>query len=160
MRCWEGTLALSYHVKARFDLVYFGFQQSSRNTIRQHKIFFHKMACDLAPNCSFLIGYFSCNLPEHKIDVEVNCSHTKEHTCLLTFSVPQEEDDRLHGSETGHCQSLQRSFPNRPPPSPFAKWPNASPAKKRTMSAKPRKVKVRKYTPINWVGQKLPQCTW
>ena len=48
---------------------------------------------------------------------------------------------------------FNRSIPNRPNPSPFAKWPNATPAKKRTMSTKPRKVKVRNYTPINWVGQ-------
>ena len=29
------------------------------------------MACELAANCNFLFSFFSCNLPEDTIDVEL-----------------------------------------------------------------------------------------
>ena len=44
----------SYHAKARFDLVYFGFKQPSRKSIRYSRYSSRKMACNLAPTCNFL----------------------------------------------------------------------------------------------------------
>ena len=39
------------------------------------------MACELAANCDFLFGFFSCNLPEDTIDVDLNvCSLWGNHT--------------------------------------------------------------------------------
>ena len=65
------TPAHSYHVKARIHLVYIGFQQSSRYSIRHTRYSSRKMACHLAPKCNFLHGFFQCNLWKDIIDVEI-----------------------------------------------------------------------------------------
>ena len=137
------------------------------------QLFFQKMACDLAPNCSFLFSYFSFNLPENTIGVKVTI-HTLKGIHLQKGCTIQISKCSPWGSEVRPFLSLRkrirdyieerqaiaipfnRSFPNRPHPSPFVKQPKASPEKKRTMSTKPRKVKVRNYTPINWVGWAFP----
>ena len=52
-----------------------------------------------------------------------------------------------------------RSYPFRSNSSPFAKQPKATPVKKRTVVAKPRKVNVGYYTLAfqwNWIGQTFP----
>ena len=71
MYCPKRTLALSYYVKARLNLVHFGFQQPTRNCIRHHRYSSREMVCDLAPDCSFLFDYFSCNLTGDTIDVDI-----------------------------------------------------------------------------------------
>ena len=52
-----------------------------------------------------------------------------------------------------------RSYPSRPNPSLFVKGPKATPVKRMTVVAKPRKVNVGYYPPAfqqNWVGQTFP----
>ena len=72
MHYQKGTLAISYYVKARFDLVFFGIQQSSKKQYKTYHIYFQrKMACNLAPTCSFLFRYFLCTLPEDMIDIDI-----------------------------------------------------------------------------------------
>ena len=125
-------------------------------------------------NCSILFCYFSCNLSEDTIDVIVTIHtlkgiHTFRKDCttqiskcspwgseVRPFPSPRKKmKDYLEERQTID-NPFSRSFPNRPHPSLFAKQPNATPVKKRTVRTKPRKVKVRNYTPISWVGQAFP----
>ena len=39
-----------------------------------------EMACNLAPQCNFLYGYFQCQLLEDTIDVEIIVRTQKEYT--------------------------------------------------------------------------------
>ena len=137
------------------------------------------MASDLAPNCSFLFGCFLCNLPEDMIDVKI--------TMYMLQGIPTFSKDRNNqiskcspwGIEVRPFPSLRkkmrdyieerqaianpfsnRSYPSKPNPTPFAKQPMATLAKKRTKCnieklSKPRKVNVAYYPPAfqqNWVG--------
>ena len=80
MNCQKRTLTISYHVKARLDLVYFGIQQSLRNSIRYNR-YSSRMACDLEPTCNFLFGFSSCTLPEDTTDVDITvCTLKGIHT--------------------------------------------------------------------------------
>ena len=66
------ALAPSYYVKTKLDLVYFGFQQPTRNSIKHTRyISRERMACDLAPNCNFLFSYFSGTLLKDMIDIDI-----------------------------------------------------------------------------------------
>ena len=136
------------------------------------------MACDLAPNCNFHFSYFSCNLPEDMIDVDITICTLKGIPTFRRDCTTQISKCSQWGSEVRLFPSLRkkmrqcieerqalanpfsdRSYSSRPNPSPFAKWPKATPAEKRTMVAKPRKVNVGYYPPAfqhNWVGQTFP----
>ena len=119
------------------------------------------MACDLAPNCNFLFGYFSCNLPEHTIDVDITIHtlkgiHTfrEDHTTQISKCSPWGLEVRAFpsiGKKTRECMEKRqalanlfsnRSYPSRLNPSLFAKQPKATPAKKRTTVAKPRNMNL------------------
>ena len=155
------ALPLSYNITARLDLVYFGFQQPSR-----------KMACDLAPNCSFVFCYFSCNLPEDMIEVDIiMCTlwgiHTfrKDRNTQISKCSPwgmevrpfpalgKKMRDYMEVRQAiANSFSSNRSDPSRPNPSPLVKWPKATPAKKRTKGnienlLKPIKVNAGYYLP-------------
>ena len=72
MSCQKRSLTLSYYVKARHDLVYLGFQQSSRNSNRHTRYTCkEEWLAVMAPACNFLFGYFSCTLLEDMIDVDI-----------------------------------------------------------------------------------------
>ena len=77
MHCQKRTLALSYHVKAELDLVSFGIQQSSRNSIRHTRYPSRKIACNLEPMWIFPFAYFSCTLPDDAIDVDITACMPK-----------------------------------------------------------------------------------
>ena len=158
------TLAVSNYVKARLDLVYFGFQQPSRNSIIHHRYSSRKMAFDLAPKCSFHFGYFSCNLPNDMIDVNIRKDRSTQISKCSSWGMEVRPFPSLRKKMCDYIEERQaiansfsnRSHHSRPNPSPFAKQTKATPAKKRRVVAKPRKVNVRYYPPAfqqNWVGQ-------
>ena len=59
MHFQKRTLALSYYVKARLYLVYFGFQQSSRNRIR-YKRYSSKMVLQFRTNMQLPLWILFC----------------------------------------------------------------------------------------------------
>ena len=64
------TFAFSYNVKARhnwFTLV----SNNPHKTAQDITDILPEMACDLAANCNFLFGFFSCNLLEDTIDIKL-----------------------------------------------------------------------------------------
>ena len=140
------------------------------------------MACDLAPNCNFLFWYFSCTLPEDMIDVDITVQMLKGNHTLRKDRSIQVSKCSPWGMEVRPFPSLRkkiqdyieerqaianpfiRSYSSRPNPSLFEKWPEATPAKKRTVVSKckidklsqQRKVNMGYYPPAfkcNWVGQ-------
>ena len=52
-------------------MVYIGFQSHARHCIRHARYSSRQMALNLDLQKNFLYGYFTCNLPEDTIDVEV-----------------------------------------------------------------------------------------
>ena len=114
------------------------------------------MACNLEPQCNFLYGYFTCNLPEGTIDMDVTVctlkgihTFTKDHntqmsTCSLwgTPVRPFPSLRRKMKDYTEECQAfinpfaVNRENPNRPNPSPFAKKPKTIPTKRSHMETK------------------------
>ena len=83
----ERTITLSHHAKTSIYLVHLGFQHS-RNCVREYR-YFSRMACDLAPLCNFLYGFFQCQLPEDTIDVEIIVKTMKG---IHTFKKPWQPD--------------------------------------------------------------------
>ena len=141
------------------------------------------MTCDLAPNCYFLFRYFLCTLPEDMIDVSITTQMLKSIHTFRKARGTQTSRCSPWGMEVRPCPSLgkkmqdyieerqatgnpfsHKSYPFRPNPTPFVKWPKSTPAKKRTVVSKcninklsqPRKVNVGYYAPAfkhNWIGQ-------
>ena len=103
-----------------------------------------RMVCDLEPQCNFLYGFFTCNLPEDTIDVEVTVHtlkgiHNFRRDCNTQASMcsPWGMQVRpfrsLRKKMKEYIEERQniinpfspnREFPNRSVPSPFAKGPN------------------------------------
>ena len=135
------------------------------------------MAFDLAPNCSFLFGYFSCNLLQDIIDVNITiCTlkgiHTFRRDCttqiskcspwgleVRPFPSLQKMRDYIEERQAIVNPFSSKSYPSGHNPSPFVQWPKATTTKERTVVANPRKVKVGYYPPAfqgNWVWQTFP----
>ena len=114
------------------------------------------MACDLDPQCIFLYGYFTHNLPEDTIDVEVTvctlkriCTFRKYHntktstcspwgTLVRTFpSLRRKMKDYIEEHQSIiNPFATNREYPNRPSPSSFAKKPKSTPITRRYMETK------------------------
>ena len=122
------------------------------------------MACDLEPQCNFLYRFFTCNLTEETIDVEVTVYtlkgiHTFRRDCStqasicspwgmrvrpflsLSKKIKEYREDRQN---IFNQHVPNRQFPNRPMPSPFTKKPKTTPIKRCHMESrddirKPRK---------------------
>ena len=160
-------------LKQAMTLVYFGFQQPSRNSIRHHRYSSRIVVCSLNPTYHFLFSYISCTLLEDMIDVDIT-----EHTLkgIHTFkdrsthtskcspwgmkvrqfpSLSKMMRDYIEERQATANPFSNRSYSSRPNPSPFWKWPKATPAKKRAIVTKcniknfqhPRNVNMGYYSP-------------
>ena len=110
------------------------------------------MACNLELTCKFLFGYFLCTLPEDMIDIDITVHIMKGiHTFRKDQSM-QISRCSLWGMGVKLLPSLRkkmkeyikecltianpfnhRSYPCRPNPLPFTKWPKATPVKRSTV---------------------------
>ena len=90
------------------------------------QIFFQRerIACSLKPQCNFLYRFFTCNLPENTIDVEVTVHtlkgiHIFRRDCNTQASmcspmgyvgkispIPKEENEGIYGRKAEHSQSI------------------------------------------------------
>ena len=103
------------------------------------------MACNLAPTCNYLFGYFLCTLLEDMIDVDITMYmmkdiHTfrKDKTMQISKCSPwrmgvkpfpslrKKMKDYIEESQTTVSPFIHRSYPSMPNPSPFAKQPKAT----------------------------------
>ena len=125
---------------------------------KQHKtcqILFQRMSCDLDPQSNFIYRYFTCNLPEDTIDVEVTVCTLKGiytfrkdpntqmstcspwHTQVRPFpSLRRRMEDYIKEHQNiMNPFSPKRECPNRPKPPPFTK--NPKPPQPREATWKP-----------------------
>ena len=99
------------------------------------------MACNLAPQCSFLYGFFQCDLPEDTIDVEITVRTLKGIHNFRKDCTSQKSTCTPWGLQVKPFPSLRKmikaymeerqnianpfsptqKYPNRPKPSPFVK---------------------------------------
>ena len=135
------ALALSYQVEARIHLLYLGFQQSSRDSIRYTRYSSRRDGLWFMSQCNFLYCFFQCNLPEDTIDVEITVwtlkgIHTFRKDCSSQSSVwnpwglqvkplplllkKMEAYMEERWNIMNPFSSAQR-YPNRSNPSPFSK---------------------------------------
>ena len=68
------------------------------------------MACDLAPNCNSLFGYFSCNLPEDMKDVTITVHMLKGTHTLRKDRSTQVSRYSLWGMEVRPFPSLRKKM--------------------------------------------------
>ena len=66
-----GTLALSYNVKARDDMVSISNKRFFRSSIIISSYTSRIMTCDHAIQCVMVYGFLKCGLPEDTIDVDL-----------------------------------------------------------------------------------------
>ena len=109
------------------------------------------MACNLAPICNFLFRYFLCTVPEGRIDIDITVhmlkgipTFRKDQTMQVSKCSPWGMKIKPFPSRRKNvqdyikeCQAIvnyftHRYYPCRPNPSPFARWPKATPVKRST----------------------------
>ena len=119
------------------------------------------MACNLAKNCNFLFGFFTCSLPEDTNDVDLMvCTlkgiHTfgKHRNTQMTkgspwgtkvkpfLSLQKKMMEYLRQRQAIANPFANRSYPSRPKPSPFAKSSKATPVKRSNLVTRPHKDKL------------------
>ena len=157
MSCQKGALALSFHVKARIHMVYIGFQQSTRDSIR-HTTYSSRNNCLWSCHAVQLLIWPLQMQPTRRYHQHRNhCENTEGNTYLqerthlsiislhsmgfpcYTFPITAEEDSRLYHRKADNCWPfyLHQTFPNRPHPSHFAKLPKVTSKRKRPIKAFP-----------------------
>ena len=129
------------------------------------------MTCNPAPKRNFLYGFFHYDLLEDAIGVEITVqtpltgiyTFRKDHnaqlsvcspwgSCIKPFPLLQKKKEAYIKERQTNANpfNYNQSFPSRSNPSSFAKLPRATPKRKRTVKANPRKMR-KNYTPSTWV---------
>ena len=85
---------LLLHVMLKQGFTWFTLASNTQETVCQHR-YFSRMACNLAPSCSFLYGVLSCYLPEDTIDIELTVrtlkgihTYKKDHSTQMSSYSP------------------------------------------------------------------------